>query len=241
MAGNGQRFIDAGYSLPKPMIDVFGKPMIQRVLENLNIDGKYHFIIKSEHQEKYQISDLLKSIIPDCKITELSGTTEGAACSVLKCFENKINMNEELVVTNCDQIFLWDKDYFFDEASKSEGSLLCHKDRDSKWSYCIGKKNKNLTLEVKSVIEKPHEIPDHEYANVGLYYWKKTERFYNDAMRMIFEKNKVKNEYYISPVYNYLCEENKKVSAVLCKKMWGIGTPEDLKKYELEFNLDQKK
>lgn len=240
MAGNGQRFIDAGYQLPKPMIDVLGQPMIARVLENLDIDGQYHFIVKSEHQKKYQICDVLKQLVPDCIITQLHEHTQGAVCSVLEAFKNKINFNEELVITNCDQIFEWNKKNFFDIAASSEGVLLCHRDNDSKWSYCIGEEVDDMYMNVTSVVEKPTLVPDHSYANVGLYYWKETERFYTDAQRMINNKCLVKGEYYISPLYNYLCEEEKSVRAVMCKEMNGIGTPEDLKKYECKFDLDNK-
>ena len=238
MAGNGQRFVDAGYDLPKPMIDVLGKPMILRVLENLDIDGKYHFIVRKEHQEKYQICDLLRSLIPDCEIIQLSELTEGATSSVLKAFTDKIDLEDELIVTNCDQIFIWNKQLFFNVADDSDGTLLCHRYSDSKWSYCIGQVNSSNYMNVSYVVEKPNIIPEYSYANVGLYHWKLTKRFYNDALRMIKEGNKTKNEYYISPLYNYLCDEGKVVKSVLCTEMYGIGTPEDLKNYECKFNLD---
>ena len=53
MAGEGSRFKDAGYTFPKPLIDVNGKPMIQRVVENLELIGKYIFIVQKKHNEKY--------------------------------------------------------------------------------------------------------------------------------------------------------------------------------------------
>ena len=46
MAGRGSRFTENGYTDSKPFIDVNGKPMIQRVIENLNIefDSNYEFV-----------------------------------------------------------------------------------------------------------------------------------------------------------------------------------------------------
>ena len=58
MAGAGSRFQEAGYNLPKPLIDVKGKPMIQHVVENIALDGKYIFIVQKEHQEKYNINSV---------------------------------------------------------------------------------------------------------------------------------------------------------------------------------------
>ena len=41
MAGAGSRFAQQGYSFPKPLIDVNGKPMIEIVVDNLNIDAHF--------------------------------------------------------------------------------------------------------------------------------------------------------------------------------------------------------
>ena len=81
MAGEGSRFTTAGYTFPKPLIDVKGKPMIQVVVENLNMDANFIFVVRKEHREKYNLDSLLKLIAPGCKIVETDGLTEGAACT----------------------------------------------------------------------------------------------------------------------------------------------------------------
>jgi dTDP-glucose pyrophosphorylase len=83
MAGAGSRFEQAGYTFPKPLIEVNGKPMIQVVVENLNIDANYIFIVQKNHREKYNLDSLLNLIAPNCKIVEVDGITEGAACTAL--------------------------------------------------------------------------------------------------------------------------------------------------------------
>ena len=104
MAGAGSRFEKAGYTFPKPLIDVAGQPMIQTVIENLNLQGKYIFLVRKEHYEKYDLKNLftlrlclpflnsvLKSLLnliaPNCEIVQIEGLTEGAACTVLKAQE----------------------------------------------------------------------------------------------------------------------------------------------------------
>ena len=84
MAGAGSRFEKAGYTFPKPLIDVAGQPMIQTVIENLNLQGKYIFLVRKEHYEKYDLKNLLNLITPNCEIIQIEGLTEGAACTVLK-------------------------------------------------------------------------------------------------------------------------------------------------------------
>ena len=84
MAGAGSRFEKAGYTFPKPLIDVAGQPMIQKVIENLNLQGRYIFLVQKAHYEKYDLENLLNLIAPNCKIVQIEGLTEGAACTVLK-------------------------------------------------------------------------------------------------------------------------------------------------------------
>ena len=125
MAGLGSRFEKAGYSFPKPLIDVNGKPMIQVVVENLNIEGKYIFIVQKEHYDKYQLKYLLELITSynNCEIVVIDGLTEGAACTVLKAKEF-IDNKEELIVANSDQWVDWNAYHFLDYARKKEADGL---------------------------------------------------------------------------------------------------------------------
>lgn len=83
MAGAGSRFQKAGYTFPKPLIEVNGKPMIQVVVENINVDAKHIFVVQKSHYEKYNLKTVLNNITPDCEIVQVDGVTEGAACTTL--------------------------------------------------------------------------------------------------------------------------------------------------------------
>ena len=75
MAGEGTSFKNAGYTFPKPLIDVYGKPMIQLVVENLNTEGNFIFLVKKEHYDKYSLHHLLNLISPGCKIVLVKNPT----------------------------------------------------------------------------------------------------------------------------------------------------------------------
>ena len=83
MAGAGSRFAEAGYTFPKPLIEVGNKPMIQVVTDNLNIEAHHIFIVQKEHYQKYNLETVLKLIKPNCSIVQVEGVTEGAACTTL--------------------------------------------------------------------------------------------------------------------------------------------------------------
>ena len=105
MAGAGSRFQEAGYTFPKPLIEVHGKPMIQVVVENLNIDARHIFVVQAEHYGKYNLNHLLPLISPGCKIVQVDGITEGAACTTLLAKE-LIDNDEPLVFANSDQFWI---------------------------------------------------------------------------------------------------------------------------------------
>ena len=83
MAGRGTRFLEVGYTMPKPLIEVNGIPMIQLIVENLNISGKYIFVCRNEHYQNYGLKKLLEDISPQCEIILTDNVTEGAAATVL--------------------------------------------------------------------------------------------------------------------------------------------------------------
>jgi len=101
MAGEGSRFPKDQY-LPKPLIDVNGKPMIVRAIESLGIEGQYHFIIRQNEYTNI-VKEIIGKVVKNPNFVEITKTTEGPACSAL-LFKEFINNGDELVIANCDQI-----------------------------------------------------------------------------------------------------------------------------------------
>lgn len=222
MAGAGSRFAQAGYTFPKPLIEVRGKPMIQVVVENLNIEANYIYIVQKEHYEKYNLKYLLNLVTPNCKIVQVDGLTEGAACTTLLAKEY-IDNDSPLVMANSDQFVEWDSNnvmYSF-KADGIDGGILTFKSTHPKWSYA--KLNDD-----GFVCEVAEKKPISDNATVGIYYWDKGSDYVKYAEQMIAKNIRVNNEFYVCPVFNEAIEDGKKIRVKEIKKMWGIGTPEDL-------------
>lgn len=223
MAGKGSRFSQAGYTFPKPLIEIDKKPMIQWVIESLNIQGNYIFIIQKEHQVKYNIRSLLNSLKPNCKIIELDHITEGAACTTLLA-KNLINNDHPLVMANSDQFVQWDSNKtMYNFTNKNfDGGILTFEALHPKWSYAKINPQTNLVTKVaeKEVISKN--------ATVGIYYWKKGSDYVKYAEQMIKKNIRVNNEFYVCPVFNEAISDNKKIAISEVIEMYGLGTPEDL-------------
>ena len=222
MAGAGSRFVSAGYTFPKPLIEVDGKPMIQVVVENLNIEANYTFIVQKEHYEKYSLQYLLNLIAPNCNIVQVDGLTEGAACTTLLAKEF-INNNAPLVMANSDQFVEWNSNeclYAFN-ADGIDGGIVSFKATHPKWSYAkVGDDGF-----VSEVAEKK---PISDNATVGIYFWKKGSDYVKYAEQMIEKNIRTNNEFYVCPVFNEAIQDGKKVRTKDIERMWGIGTPEDL-------------
>ncbi len=225
MAGAGSRFKKEGYKLPKPLIDVNGKPMIQWVVENLNIDGNYVFVVQKEHYENYNLQTILPLIVPGCRIVQTEGLTEGAACTTLLAQEY-IDNNNHLLIANSDQFIEWDSNDFMYTMLSNEvdGGILTFRDTNPKWSFA---KLNNLGY-VTEVAEKK---PISDVATVGIYYFKRGSEYVKYAKQMIDKNIRVNNEFYVCPIYNEFIADGKKIRTFDCKKMWGLGVPEDLNSF----------
>ena len=227
MAGAGSRFQKAGYTFPKPLIDVKGKPMIQVVVESMNIDANYIYVVQKEHRQKYNLDTLLNLITPNCKVIEVDGITEGAACTVLLAKEF-INNDNPLILTNSDQFIEWNSTDFMYQMNEKDfdGCVMCFEGTHPKWSFAKSDENGIIT-------EVAEKNPISNQATTGIYYFKKGSEFVKYAEQMIQKNIRTNNEFYVAPIYNEFISDGKIIYnyQIPTQNMWGLGTPEDLNYY----------
>ena len=225
MAGAGSRFQQAGYTFPKPLIEVKGKPMIQVVVENLNIKANFIYVVQKSHREKYNLDTLLNLITPNCKIVEVEGITEGAACTALLAKEY-IDSENPLFFANSDQFVEWDSNEFLYKMNETnaDGGIVSFRATHPKWSFA-------KIDEQGLVTEVAEKNPISDIATVGYYYWKNGSDFVKYAEEMIEQDVRVNGEFYVCPVFNQAIADGKEIRTFDIPKMWGLGTPEDLKEY----------
>lgn len=239
MAGHGSRFSKVGYTVPKPFIPVFGKPMIQWVIENImpkdesyeditiptNIIPHFHFVAQAEHLKQYDLGKICRSLNIDYTITTVDVVTEGPACTVLLTKQH-INNDMPLITINSDQFLDWNVGDFYKSLLNPEfdGCInTFHQSNplDLKWSYA-------RIDEQGFVTEVAEKRPISDLATTGIYGWKRGADFVQCAEEMIAVNERVNNEFYVCPVYNWLLKKGGKVRTFNCKKLWGLGVPEDL-------------
>jgi NDP-sugar pyrophosphorylase family protein len=224
MAGEGSRFREAGYTLPKPLIDVCGKPMIQRVVESLTYDAEYIFVIRKDHDLEFDLQNRLKNIVPDCTVIVIDRPTGGAACTVMLA-ETKISPFSEMIIANCDQYIEWTLDDFLLQMRLNScvAGIPYFNSTNPHHSYIKRDEQGNVC----DIVEKK-VISDN--AVVGIYWVKKATDFFWAAKRMIASDDRINNEFYISPVFKYLLSLTPCIGSyeIDVHKKHMLGTPNEL-------------
>ena len=223
MAGLGSRFSEAGFKKPKPLIQVNNKTMINLVIENLtpSEEHKFIFICQKEHIRNTRLKDEIKVLTNDHIIIEVDTITDGPASSVLLA-EKYINNSDPIMIANCDQFVNIDIDKYLKRSKLYDGLIMTMWANDPKWSFVkYGDDNNIISVVEKRVVSN--------VATVGIYNFSNGEQFCNYAHEMINNNDRVNNEFYVAPIYNYLIKDNKKLSTYdIGNNMYGLGTPEDL-------------
>ena len=228
MAGRGSRFEEQGYTDKKPFIDVNGKPMIHRVIENLGMefDKEYMFILicLQEDFDKYDFTEFEKVIGHNSyDVVILDDVTEGAAQTVLTA-KHLINDDTPLMTMNSDQLVDWNVEEMFERAQHYDALIPCFHGEGNAWSYA-------RTLDNGYVQEVAEKKQISNNATAGYYYWKKGSDFVKYAEQMIEQNSRTNGEFYVAPVYNWAIKDGKKIGVFMVDKLHSLGTPEDLKEY----------
>jgi NDP-sugar pyrophosphorylase family protein len=225
-AGQGSRFVAAGYAKPKPFIDVLNRPMIERVISNVAPrKSQVSMLLRREHidAEAAVVARLASS---GHRILPVDRLTEGTACTVL-LGRSVIDNDGALLIANSDQLVDFDVNDFVDDCMSRglDGSILVFDDpaRDPKWSFA-------RLNEKQLVVEVAEKKPISNLATVGIYYFAHGSDFVRGAIDMIARNDRVNGEFYTCPIYNYLIAAGLSIGVyeVPAGAMHGLGTPADL-------------
>ncbi|HYD06826.1 MAG TPA: glycosyltransferase family 2 protein [Reyranella sp.] len=228
-AGEGSRFHQAGWRRPKPFIDVAGRSMIERVVENVAPPGARTVALIRKEQLQGQHAIVSRLAQAGVGIVPVERATEGTICTVMLA-RREFADDDAILVANSDQLVDFSVADFIEDCFHRDldGSILVFRDaqRDPKWSFA---KTNGHGL-VTEVAEKK---PISDLATVGVYLFRRARQMIDATVDMIAHNDRVNGEFYTCPVYNYMIAAGARIGVyeVQPAAMHGLGIPADLERY----------
>lgn len=229
MGGDGRQFAERGYTFPKPLVEVHGRPLIELVVENLTPaePHQFVFICRAEHVQRYALADVLRLVAPGSAIVTIAKPTAGALCSVLLGMEH-LTHDDELLIANADQWIDAPVDGFLAAARAGgwDGGIVTFPNTHPRWSY--------VRLEDDRVVAVAEKQPISRRATAGLYYFRRGLDFVAAAERMLLKNASLGGQFYVAPVFNELVLDGKTLGhyPLAAAQMHGLGTPEEVERFQ---------
>lgn len=231
LAGRGSRFAKEGYTNPKPLIDVSGKPMIVQAADALPRSEDYIFVTLQEHLDHYPLESALKNAYANCKVVAIDGVTEGQAITCSLGLKG-VSLDKSLLISATDNGIIYDQDKYQSLVEDDEVDAIIFTFRN----HISSTNNPEMYGWVKtdgdtatgvSVKVPISSTPQNDHAIVGTFYLKKVA-YFNDALKALVEKNvRVNNEFYVDSLMGELIEMGLKVKVFEVDDYIGWGTPND--------------
>ena len=224
MAGRGQRFLDKGIFTPKPLLEINSEPFISHVIDSVTFENAiFYFLIREQHLKENNFDEIFKRKKINYKIIPINKDTEGAASTVLIGIK-EMNNDLPLIVKDCDQVMNWSQKNFleFVNRRKNDGVLVTVPTTNPGFSYV------ELLDDMSTVTRTKEKEVVSSFGNTGCYYFNKTAEFEYYTNLMIKKNIRVKNEFYVSQIYNEYILDNKKIIHYPIVEIFSIKTPAEL-------------
>jgi len=237
LAGTGNRFVEAGYTAPKPLIKANDKKLIEYVVDMFDKENdEFIFICNKTHSTDTDILAVLKGLVKHNKCYIIEDHKQGPVYTVSKVLQD-IDDDEEVIVTYCDNPYLWDYGAFKSHVkdNKLDGCILSHTDFHPHRLASTYMAYMNMEGDkVIGVKEKEPYTDNHwkEPASTGTYYFrtgKMVKKYFKECMDKNINYN---NEFYVTLVYNLLIQDGLNIGVYDTEYVTVFGTPGELVNFE---------
>ena len=237
MSGFGERFRRAGYTKPKPLIEVEGKPIIAHVVDMFPREHDFVFICNRDHlaNPDFRMAEILRGLAPKGRIVPIDPHRLGPAHAVLQARAH-VALDEPVVVNYCDFTCYWDYDDFkrFVAETECDGCVPAyrgfHPHSQGSTFYAYMRHSGLWMTDIQE--KKPFtDTPPDEYASSGSYYFRSGQLCLDTLEAQIAQGLSVNDEYYVSLAYKVLAQAGRKVAIYELQHFMQWGTPEDMAQY----------
>lgn len=242
MSGFGERFRKAGYAVPKPLIEIDGKPIIAHVVEMFPGESDFLFICNQDHlaEPAYRMEEIIREHCPTARIVGIEPHKRGPIHAVLMAAQ-WIDADRPAVVNYCDFTCYWHWPHFkeFVAATACAGAIPAYKGFHphslGTTNYAYMRERGGWVLDIQE--KQPYtDKRMEEYASSGTYYFA-SGRLMLDAFAQTVEQDlNVGGEYYVSLAYKPLLAASAPVAVYGLQHFMQWGTPEDVREYRMWSN-----
>jgi len=236
MAGSGNRFVQSGYTEPKPLIKVNGKRIIEYILDMFSEEDDIVFICNESHLLETKMESILKELRPNSKVVSMPVHKYGPVYTVQQVYDD-IQDDEEVIVSYCDNPYIWDRNDFVKHIHENDldGCVLSHSGfhphtlNNTKMAFM--KTNGQVVEEIKEK-ECYTDNPMNEHASTGTYYFRRgsdVKKYFDLAIEKDVNYN---GEYYVTLVYNLLIQDGLRIGYYDTPFATVMGTPEEVENIE---------
>ena len=237
MAGKGRRFQTAGYLLPKPLIEVDGKPMIEHVTRLFSLHDDFVYVCSNDDLKTSPMLDVIHQVNPSGKIAGVMYSGKGPVFHTLKA-ARFIDDTKPTIVNYCDFSMAWNYAGFkkFVKTYDLDGCIVCYKGfhphlLGPNLYASVRTDTKNNFLEIKEKYSFTEKKMD-SWQSCGTYYFKSGRIMKKYFEKLIKEGVDLNGEYYVSLVYNLMHQDGLKIKVFPIDYFCQWGTPEDLAAYK---------
>jgi len=239
MSGFGERFRKAGYGVPKPLIEIDGKPIIAHVVDLFPGETDFLFICNKDHlaNADFRMEDILKRYCPTGQIVGIDPHKLGPVHAV-RMIAELIDKRAPTVVNYCDFTCYWNWPHFkrFVSQIACVGAIPAYKGFHP---HSLGTTNYAYMREsggwVSDIQEKQPYTDNRmqEYASSGTYFFASGAVMLDAFERTIELDLNVGGEYYVSLAYKPLLASGARVAVYELQHFMQWGTPEDVRTYRM--------
>lgn len=244
MAGAGQRFADAGYTISKPAIPTYDRrtgkltPMVVCAvldLPEVKEDGSnVIFVDRDFHKNDGVEAEILK-YFPKARFITLDKLTEGQACTCMMA-EGLLDPEDSLLIAGCDNGMVIDSDKFNRLSQEADELVFTYRHNEAvlknpnAYGWMIVDEEDNITgTSIKKAIS---DTPMEDHAVVATFYFKKAKMFIDATKKMIAENDRINNEFYVDKVVDHVMDLGGSAKVFEIDRYIGWGTPKDYEEYQ---------
>ncbi len=237
MSGFGERFRRAGYTIPKPLIEIDNKPIIAHVIDMFPGEADFIFICNRDHLNtpEYRMEAILKQYCPTGRIVGIPAHKLGPIHAVRQV-EYLIDQERPVIVNYCDFACYWDWNHFktFVAETACIGAIPAYKGFHphtlGSTNYAYMQENEGWVLDIQEKQPYTNNRME-EYASSGTYYFASGKVMSDAFCQTIEQALTIGGEYYVSLSYKPLLAANSPVAVYPLQHFMQWGTPDDVAEY----------